>query len=184
MTGFPCVEPNSAPVVLQCGRGLSFPRPLVQHARPLPYGHADTRPVLGPPIKDALGFVQTAAGKQQLGYTLTIARPLLAWATALRPVSLRRGLSRVERDQQAPRSPMPGSRFEVPQDSPREMVFLLMRPSEAHEEQVDSAVSASQHGLEVIAGARAFNCFLSATGSAGKFCRHRQDHKVSQRSGC
>jgi hypothetical protein len=29
--------------------------------------------VLGPPIKDALGFVQTAAGKQQLGYTLTIA---------------------------------------------------------------------------------------------------------------
>ena len=33
--------------------------------------------MLGPPIKDALGFVQTAAGKQQLGYTLTIARPLL-----------------------------------------------------------------------------------------------------------
>ena len=111
-------------------------------------------------------------------------RPQSAWATALRPVSLRRGLSRVERGQQAPRSPMPGSRFEVPQDSPHEMVFLLMRPSEAHEEQVDSAVSASQHGLEIIAGARAFNCFLRATGSAGKFCRHRQDHKVSQRSGC
>jgi hypothetical protein len=33
--------------------------------------------VFNPTIKNALGFVQTAAGKQQLGYTLTIARPLL-----------------------------------------------------------------------------------------------------------
>ena len=50
---------------------------LLQHARPLPDGHADTRAVLGPAVKDALGLVQAAASKQQLGYALTVARPLL-----------------------------------------------------------------------------------------------------------
>jgi hypothetical protein len=43
----------------------------------LPDGHADTRPVLGPAVKDALGLVQAAAGEQQLCYALNVARPLL-----------------------------------------------------------------------------------------------------------
>ena len=52
-------------------------RPLPQHPGPLSDGHADPRPVLGPTVKDALGFVEAAAGKQQLSHALTVARPLL-----------------------------------------------------------------------------------------------------------
>jgi hypothetical protein len=52
-------------------------RPLLQRTRPLPDGHADTRSVLGPAVKDPLGLFQAAAGEQQFGYALTVARPLL-----------------------------------------------------------------------------------------------------------
>ena len=66
---------NSAPVSI--GRGFLLRRPLLQHPRPLPDGHADPRPVLGPTVKDALGLIQAAAGEQQLDHALAVARPLL-----------------------------------------------------------------------------------------------------------
>jgi hypothetical protein len=56
---------------------FSFPRPLIQHPHPLPYRHADPRPVLGPTVKDTLGLVEATAGKQQFDHALSIAGPLL-----------------------------------------------------------------------------------------------------------
>ena len=59
------------------GWGFLLPGPLIQHARPLSDGQPDTRPMLGHAVEDAAGLVQAAAGEQQLGDLLPVARPLL-----------------------------------------------------------------------------------------------------------
>ena len=59
------------------GRGFSFLRPLVQHARSLADGHADPRPMLCPTIENAFDLVQAAAREQQLDYALAVSAPLL-----------------------------------------------------------------------------------------------------------
>ena len=58
-------------------RSVSLRRVVLEHARSLPDGQPDARPMLGHTFEDAAGFVQAAAREHHLGDPLPVARPLL-----------------------------------------------------------------------------------------------------------